>query len=367
MKHPIPGLDALRFIAASMVLVCHLEQNRYLNQFPSYWFGSFHTAGGQGVRLFFVLSGFLITFLLLKERELTGKISVRSFYIRRILRIWPLYYLVFLLAFLVAPNFYETFSAFQESSRVLSESFWESFLLYLVFLPNLALDHYGAIFMAAPLWSLGIEEQFYLIWPWFTRWTSRYFPWLLLQLLGIHYWVMPLLIRITDENPILKYFHHLELDLMVWGALGGWLYFQHLPLVKKIFHFWGAGLLASGLLAYSFFHVWGNWAGAGFLCVILAATKGRLGPFNLSYPLFRFLGRISFGIYVWHAPCVFLANRVGAQWGALFTYPFAFVVTIAVASLSYSLIEAPFLRKQARFRTNPSWLCSKSTRCEEVG
>ena len=101
------NVDAIRFIAAMMVLLGHAFQ-------PSYRFlpisGSFFerllntiSSGETGVSIFFVLSGFLITYLLVSEYEIFNRISLKQFYIRRVLRIWPLYYFVVLFSFLIYP------------------------------------------------------------------------------------------------------------------------------------------------------------------------------------------------------------------------------------------------------------------------
>ena len=113
-----PNLNSIRFIAALLVIIHHIEQfksvfNIYPNQMNNPVIGSF---GPLGVRLFFVLSGFLITYLLFAEKEVSGTISITKFYIRRALRIWPLYYLIVLLAFFIVPYFFRAwFRSMQRS------------------------------------------------------------------------------------------------------------------------------------------------------------------------------------------------------------------------------------------------------------
>jgi peptidoglycan/LPS O-acetylase OafA/YrhL len=102
-----PGLNSLRFLAASAVVFHHVEQYKSWKGLPNIWgtdgvLGAFIDAlGHKAVSLFFVLSGFLITYLLLAEVAKTGTVSLRKFYIRRILRIWPLYYIIVLSAIFV--------------------------------------------------------------------------------------------------------------------------------------------------------------------------------------------------------------------------------------------------------------------------
>jgi peptidoglycan/LPS O-acetylase OafA/YrhL len=104
MKVYFPNLNSLRFLAALLVIVHHIEQYKEMlglsNIFHNH---SIQLMSKIGVTLFFALSGFLITYLLLVEQKELGKINIRAFYIRRILRIWPLYYLIIFLAFFIFP------------------------------------------------------------------------------------------------------------------------------------------------------------------------------------------------------------------------------------------------------------------------
>jgi peptidoglycan/LPS O-acetylase OafA/YrhL len=156
-----PELDMLRFFAFFVVFVHHfLPQNReaygkYLNSVFSGIVVSAVTAGGLGVDLFFCLSSFLITKLLIIEHEQTQDIDVRSFYIRRILRIWPLY-----IFFMLVTIFFVPLILPQEN---LSRLY---IILFLLFFANWACAFSGyPDSVAAPLWSVSIEEQFYLSWP----------------------------------------------------------------------------------------------------------------------------------------------------------------------------------------------------------
>src|SRR4051812_27122652 len=105
MAHYFRGLKFIRFFAASLVLVNHIEQYKFTLGLNSYWnFGTINYLGDKGVSIFFVLSGFLITFLLLKEREQLNTINIKYFYLRRILRIWPLYFIILIFSFFVFPQ-----------------------------------------------------------------------------------------------------------------------------------------------------------------------------------------------------------------------------------------------------------------------
>ncbi|MEQ6123888.1 acyltransferase [Pseudotenacibaculum sp. MALMAid0570] len=171
----LKGLTELRAIAALMVVFHHIELYKTREGFSSL----FHTslkdfisnAGKNGVYIFFVLSGFLISYLLLAEKERFERINVRKFYIRRILRIWPLYYIIVFLCFFVLPFIADWIPALSKESyyfgliQTLQDAPWKPLLLFIFFLPNLAVYLAAPVAGASQAWSVGVEEQFYLIWP----------------------------------------------------------------------------------------------------------------------------------------------------------------------------------------------------------
>ncbi len=158
----LPNLNGVRAIAALMVIIFHIEliksewgfRNDYL---------ILNLGGDKGVTLFFVLSGFLITYLLLKEEQITSKISLKNFYFRRILRIWPLYFFIVLsslfilphISFLYEPPYHHPYI----KSRIIIV------ILYLLFCGNVLTALYSHVNFVRPTWSVSVEEQFYLIWP----------------------------------------------------------------------------------------------------------------------------------------------------------------------------------------------------------
>ncbi len=143
----LPGLNGIRALAALIVLFSHIWQFQY-------WFGFDHPtflpykAASLGVTLFFVLSGYLITYLLILKKEWLKTIALRKFYLRRILHIWPLYYLILTGCVLLVND---------SLSRC---------AIYCFFLmPNLSVALACLPPVIVPLWSIGVEEQFYLCWP----------------------------------------------------------------------------------------------------------------------------------------------------------------------------------------------------------
>jgi peptidoglycan/LPS O-acetylase OafA/YrhL len=158
------GLNSLRFLAALAVIITHIELLKKSFGLKSYWnHPLFFNLGGLGVYFFFVLSGFLITYLLLAEKESFGKISIKHFYVRRVLRIWPLYYLIVILGFFILPKFEMFRIGYLQPG--FEGNFYQNLILYILILPNLAFSLYPAVPNIGQSWSIGVEEQFYIFWP----------------------------------------------------------------------------------------------------------------------------------------------------------------------------------------------------------
>ena len=160
------NLDALRFFAFLSVFISHValflgfESNNSSFNFIK---KSFLIHGDLGVNFFFVLSGFLITFLLLTEKDKFSKIFLSHFYLRRVLRIWPLYFLTLILGFFVIYPLAS--SSLIHFPFLINEGY--SFLPWYIFLgANIKIAFLGGgSVVLAVLWSISVEEQFYLIWP----------------------------------------------------------------------------------------------------------------------------------------------------------------------------------------------------------
>ncbi|WP_395407295.1 acyltransferase family protein [Pseudoduganella sp. UC29_106] len=150
-----PELDVLRFIAFMFVFVTHRNDLAPIDRAAHPWLDAISQIGVFGVPVFFFLSAFLITELLERERRMTGGINVRAFYARRILRIWPLYFLVFFgLVFL---------GIFLPGAGANSLTKW---LFFMLFAGNWYITFNGWIeYPVNPMWSLSVEEQFYILIP----------------------------------------------------------------------------------------------------------------------------------------------------------------------------------------------------------
>jgi len=223
-------LNALRYIAAAMVVFCHVEEFKKNNLLPHLYDAPLvAVSGSTAVTFFFVLSGFLITYLLLKEKDERGDISVRNFYIWRILRIWPVYYFITILAFFILPEI--TMLRLPVFSEELTHSYSTKLALYAFFLPNIALWLGYIIPYASQLWSVGVEEQFYVLWPWVFKLRRNPWPVVVGIIVGF------LLLRISTDilafhwlspegrqvaNWVNSLVNIVRVDSMAFGALGAY-------------------------------------------------------------------------------------------------------------------------------------------------
>jgi peptidoglycan/LPS O-acetylase OafA/YrhL len=170
------NLDGLRFFAFLAVFISHASLFLGYNNESNLWLGIkkyILINGDVGVSFFFVLSGFLITYLLFREKDNHGKISLKNFYLRRILRIWPVYFITLIVGFFILPIVAKLL--LENGSFIFSLTPTFSILpYYLFFLANFNLAFYGGGSVPVDvLWSISVEEQFYLIWPWVIAFLPR--------------------------------------------------------------------------------------------------------------------------------------------------------------------------------------------------
>ena len=283
----IPELQGLRGLAVLAVIVyhCHPRLEGTWIHYASLW-------GWAGVNLFFVLSGFLITSILLEAREKPR--YFRNFYARRALRIWPVYVLVLAAVYLQAPWFV--------GGPVLAAVKAAPWLAYIFFVQNLF--HLALPPAIGPTWSLAIEEQYYFLWAPLVRFLRR--PWMLAAVLSAALVGSPLM-RMTHLAWITPTHTLTHLDGIAWGSLLA-LGLYTLPLSRRVWLWMGLSALPLGILAAA--TVAGGTAfldsalAVGFAGALLAAIASTGARNPLSAVLRRgplaFYGRISYGLYMTH-------------------------------------------------------------------
>jgi peptidoglycan/LPS O-acetylase OafA/YrhL len=256
----LPGLNGLRFIAAFLVVLAHVELLKEQLGVPN-WHALFFrlNLGGIGVYFFFVLSGYLITYLLMAEKEKKGSVNIKAFYVRRILRIWPLYYLIAAIGFFLLPHL--QFMHIPWLQQFFETNFNANFWLYLLMLPNAALAFMPAVPHIGQLWSIGVEEQFYLIWPnLFKRAKNlgELLVWIILFLVGFKIcWIIALKTQVIPSTPwvegITKFIAMSKFECMAIGAYGAYLVKQNnIRWLRIIQHkmTWTTALVLLPILSY---------------------------------------------------------------------------------------------------------------------
>jgi peptidoglycan/LPS O-acetylase OafA/YrhL len=358
-----PGLNGLRFFAAMAVAISHVELMKQYHGLPNaYDKPAVYELGRLSVTLFFVLSGFLITYLLLAEKQQSGGIAVRKFYLRRILRIWPLYFLVVLLSFLVLPRF-ELFHL-PRFTAALPEHFAVTFPLFLLFLPQLALSIYDPVPFAEPAWSIGVEEQFYLLWPALMRRSTNFVALasvIIVTVVGARWFALAMAkANRTDDaallvwNRVINYLYFTRIECMAIGGLFAWLVFAKKKSLLAFLHNRVVQMVAYALTAYLLITdrhkpiLNYGWYSVLFAILILNVATNPRSLIKLPGRAFEFLGNISFSIYMLHELAIQVAISAGLTSNPTL-YPAAMALTLAAATASYLWLERPFLQLKSRF------------------
>jgi peptidoglycan/LPS O-acetylase OafA/YrhL len=380
MKVYFKNLDGIRFFAALMVLMQHSYgfKKGYSDTYPILN-RCFDYTGRMGVNLFFILSGFLISYLLVVEKDSTGTVSFRSFYLRRILRIWPLYMGYGLVLTFFSPFVVEKLGLFNDTD-------FPAMMLNLVFLLFFSVNFQEAFIgsnrgMFEISWSVCIEEQFYVFWPWLINTFRKKLAALLVVLFGISIlarviivYLLPLFFPAWNQEKVLLINYVMifdKLDLFGAGLFAALLYYkrdQYKALFAILFRPWIQVLMT--VLAFLYiisvlkpnnmlFLLFADHYACGILFgyVLLAAVVEN-SIYRLEFPLLKTLGKISFGIYLFHtAICqfvlIFFEKFIGHPQSRIIYdlfYPFScLVATSFTAYLSYTYYEMWFLKKKKKF------------------
>ncbi len=356
MKPYFKGLDTLRAIAAIVVVLNHIvliseEQARpVMDKFSTFHFPDAHLA----VVLFFVLSGFLITYLLIKEKDTSGTISLKKFYLRRIFRIWPVYYLVIFSSLL----FFE------------SEYSVTTLLLCLGIFPNVAHALEIGWTSSPQIWSIGVEEQFYLFWPLLISLIPSKKIILYLCIFFAAYTFLPHLIRFINSVSIMsesldvftnRFFYQSKFNSMSLGAVFGAMYAMN----KKALKIFYRKEIAYTSILLTFVLWFSGFALAQFndvfysllfaIMILNIGTNERI-KLNNDSKLFGFLGRISYGIYMYHWMIILFVLKFipydlfgGGTAYSIALFATVLILTILISYLSFIGFEFYFLKLKERY------------------
>jgi len=336
----LPSLDGLR--AISIALVLHVHAAGTQNFLPLHW--RYELLGGMGVKIFFVISGFLITSLLLDELGAAGRISLRNFYARRCLRIFPAFWL------------YVGVVALAEVAGLLKLN--HNDLIYAI---TYTMNHHpGASWYMLHLWSLAVEEQFYLLWPFvlFLLGRRRAF-WGAAAMLIVAPAVRIIMWHRGQEDPDqwLPIFPAVADALATGCLLAGlrtWLHaeswymkflkspaFVVVPAVlAAVFYFGPLHLLFLHAVGHTILNI------TVVLCMdrVVTLPRGPIGWFLNCRPMV-FIGVLSYSLYLWQQPFL---NRFSDSPVAAF--PLNLCLVFLAALSSYFLVEKPLLKLRKRFR-----------------
>jgi peptidoglycan/LPS O-acetylase OafA/YrhL len=350
----IRGFDGIRGVAVLIVFVSHLE---VILPIPSLLV---IPGGTVSLDMFFVLSGFLITMLLLREQARYGRIGRLAFYRRRAMRLLPALAVVVLATALF--DFATSHWAKHEVPTILSVTFYYS-NYYEAASPNAYCANLSQGF--SHLWSLSFEEQFYLIWPWVTiallsiRTRLRTVVVILLSLI-----VLVAVHRAVSYQGIQSWcalFHRTDTraDSILWGALlahiwvrgkeptrgvrvAAWIAAGFLLICMPFADLTGPFLYRGGLVAIDF----------ACAVVILAIVDGRwIGRHLFELKPFVGLGLVSYAFYLWHMPVFFGIRHYDKHWADWIRVAVAFLLTLALTLLSWYLLERPMMRWKDRIES----------------
>jgi len=340
-RRQIPALDGVRMLAVLLVIFYH--------------FGFNGVPGAHGVMMFFVLSGFLITWLLIEEQTTTGTVSLTAFYWRRTLRIFPAFYAFW---------FFVVIVGLLRNGTAPSAHAWSAFFYTSNYYSALNGHPVNAF---SHTWSLGVEEQFYLLWPFVflrCRGDLRLMTRLLAAIIGVAlvHRAMLMYVFAVDESYVYSAFDT-RLDQLMVGALTAVL------LKRRVLQaFWSRACahvlapvvtiaLLSASIAYGvtsgghYRYVLGFTVEPILFAVLLiqmvALSRSPMWSWMDSAPA-RYLGRISYPLYLYQEITLYPVRRLLAETPVAVQLGAALLVTVAVASLSYFVIERPFLRMKRR-------------------
>ena len=347
----LPNITSLRFFLAFLVMLFHIPQFFQNRGLPFYNDLPIFNKGSEAVYMFFSLSGFLIIRQLFQEKSTTGSIRLQDFYMRRILRIFPLYYLVAAVG-LIYYNFILPKFGFPPENNY---NFWKGFLLLFSFFSNV-FSTYNPGGTLEILWSIGVEEQFYLL----IAPTILVIP---VKYVKSFLFIVSLLFISLYHNSLFDFFSKYRMLFFYFSFAGfcSLLNFHETKIYNffKIFSFILVLLYFTTNLFVSFF--------SDFLYQLLGMILfGFFLNFFTKKPINLFenkkligLGKVSYGIYMYHPIVMQFVGYALLKCNSFFysltiiilSYSLTIIITILVAKVSYKYYEKKFINLKKKFRT----------------
>jgi peptidoglycan/LPS O-acetylase OafA/YrhL len=280
---------------------------------------------------------------------------------RRVLRIWPLYFLIIILTLFVLPHF-DIISWPEFSKETIHENLFSKLILFIFFLPNLVLCTFGIIPFASQTWSIGAEEQFYLIWPLLLKFFKKNRMILMISIIfGYHYLIKFLTTNFfqtfANGRLIRDFSSSFHIDSMAIGAVFAVILFQKNKILKYLMNnylFHSTLILTTVLIfnGYKFPHFHNISYSFLFAILIINFAANEKIKISLENNILNYLGTISYGLYMYHPLSISIVivccKSVGlvSNW---LIYPASILLTIALAGLSYKYFETYFLKFKHKF------------------
>ncbi|MCD6063851.1 MAG: acyltransferase [Flavipsychrobacter sp.] len=352
--------DALRFFAFLKVFLLHIP----IVAFP--WFSYVKAGGGIGVQFFFVLSGFLITHIICEEKVRTGQLNLKNFFVRRILRIWPLYYLMVAVAY-ITPYVLERFLHLPSSGEGYEPNIWVS----VFFLENykMMMTHQHAnVSPLSIMWTLCIEEHFYIVWGLLLYFLKiKHLPMLIIFCITIG--LVSRAIYVANDIPTSDLFTNI--DLFAFGAIPAYLLVTNGQRAEEVINkipYWlkllFIGCLVLTILVCSQYRTDKDYIAItsllgllfSLLIVLILPQNSRLGIGDRN--VLSRAGVYTYGLYLYHTLVINLLKQVFNKQGISLDDPvpatafflLALLITLVCSVLSYHWFEKPFLRLKKYFR-----------------
>jgi peptidoglycan/LPS O-acetylase OafA/YrhL len=359
MKFKFENLDSIRTIAFLSTFLAHAfyTESDLVRQSDAFqWAIKFQEIFSFGVPIFFVLSGFLISYLMLKEQEESGKFNLKNFYVRRILRIWPVYFLVIIIGFVLFPlvRNYILHDPYTETANAIY------YIFYLSNFDQLATTTLPYGVGLGPTWSVSIEEQFYVFWPLlFLMFKRKKFIYGIL-LVTISSLIFTLLFQLPPKH---------TLYCMMYLSIGGltaYLAYYYKDFILKITQVHSIYFILSIISLFACMYLSSKGIGGFFIIVLISLLISYLlvyqcysGKMELKkIPFFEKLGKYTYGLYLYHVICNFIAHILiddlikldESAFTAVFLKPvLSLGLSLVLSYLSYHYFEMYFLKLKKRF------------------